>query len=432
MRHNFTVTTKRQKLVAGGIALILLAIALYVYMGMGKDSMQKVRRNRPVVEVQEVVRADMGRHIVLSGQTVADASISLAPKYNGRITAVYVELGDWVEEGQVLMVQDLEDLDISIAQNAAAAGAARADVRETAATYNANLSSKKNAYELARETAATYNANLSSKKNAYELASAKYERQKYLFSIGAISQDKLDSVEAEYSAAKAAYEVLANQQAGGMAAAIESKELLAAKQEHATEALEKQRSDMILRAPRSGIIAYRNAEVGAMAAAGTKAFTLVDNGHINVDCTIGENDAAILQAGMEVNVTIDALGKDFLGKIIFVSPAMDEDSKSYRVRVSLDNPDNTVKAGLFAHTAVDILQRPQTIFVPQSAVLTRNGEQYVFVLREDGTVERRVVKIGLLNDVSEEILEGLAEGEKVVLTNQDKLQDGMKVKVAAE
>ena len=396
---------------AGGIALILLAIALYVYMGMGKDSMQKVRRNRPVVEVQEVVRADMGRHIVLSGQTVADASISLAPKYNGRITAVYADLGDWVEEGQILMVQDLEDLDISIAQNAAAAGAARADVRETAATYNANLSSKK---------------------NAYELASAKYERQKYLFSIGAISQDKLDSVEAEYSAAKAAYEVLANQQAGGMAAAIESKELLAAKQEHATEALEKQRSDMILRAPRSGIIAYRNAEVGAMAAAGTKAFTLVDNGHINVDCTIGENDAAILQAGMEVNVTIDALGKDFLGKIIFVSPAMDEDSKSYKVRVSLDNPDSTVKAGLFAHTAVDILQRPQTIFVPQSAVLTRNGEQYVFVLREDGTVERRVVKIGLLNDVSEEILEGLAEGEKVVLTNQDKLQDGMKVKVAAE
>jgi RND family efflux transporter MFP subunit len=353
----------------------------------------------------------MGRHIVLSGQTVADASISLAPKYNGRITAVYADLGDWVEEGQILMVQDLEDLDISIAQNAAAAGAARADVRETAATYNANLSSKK---------------------NAYELASAKYERQKYLFSIGAISQDKLDSVEAEYSAAKAAYEVLANQQAGGMAAAIESKELLAAKQEHATEALEKQRSDMILRAPRSGIIAYRNAEVGAMAAAGTKAFTLVDNGHINVDCTIGENDAAILQAGMEVNVTIDALGKDFLGKIIFVSPAMDEDSKSYRVRVSLDNPDSTVKAGLFAHTAVDILQRPQTIFVPQSAVLTRNGEQYVFILREDGTVERRVVKIGLLNDVSEEILEGLAEGEKVVLTNQDKLQDGMKVKVAAE
>lgn len=408
MRHKFKLMSRKQKIIAGGICLLMLAAALYFYLGAGQKNQQDVRRNVPAVQVQEVVRADMGRHIVLSGQTVADASVSLAPKYNGRIIEVYADLGDWVEEGQILMVQDLADLDISIAQNTAAAGAARADAREAAATYNANLASKK---------------------NAYALAQAKYERQQYLFSIGAISQDTLDSVEAEYSAAKAAYEVLANQQAGGMAAAIESKELTAVKQERATEALEKQRADMILRAPRSGVIAYRNAEVGALAAAGTKAFTLVDNGHINVDCSIGENDAAVLQTGMEVMVTIDALGRDYTGKIIFVSPAMDEDSKSYKVRISLDNPDNMVKAGLFAHTAVDVLQRPQTIFVPQSAVLTRNGEQYVFVLLADGTVEKRVVKIGLLNDAFEEILEGIAEGEKVVLSNQDKLQDGMKVKV---
>ena len=408
MRHKFNLMSRKQKIIAGGICLLMLTVALYVYLGAGQKNQQNVRRDVPVVQVQEVVRSDMGRHIVLSGQTIADASVSLAPKYNGRIAAVYADLGDWVEEGQILMVQDLADLDISIAQNSAAAGAARADAREAAATYNANIISKK---------------------NAYELAQAKYERQQYLFSIGAISQDTLDSVEAEYSAAKAAYEVLANQQAGGMAAAIESKELTAVKQERATEALEKQRADMILRAPRSGVIAYRNAEVGALAAAGTKAFTLVDTGHINVDCSIGENDAAVLQAGMAVMVTIDALGRDYAGKIIFVSPAMDEDSKSYKVRISLDTSDNTVKAGLFAHTAVDVLQRPQTIFVPQSAVLTRNGEQYVFVLLTDGTVEKRVVKIGLLNDAFEEILEGIAEGEKVVLSNQDKLQDGMKVKV---
>ena len=408
MRHKFNLMSRKQKIIAGGICLLMLTVALYVYLGAGQKNQQNVRRDVPVVQVQEVVRSDMGRHIVLSGQTIADASVSLAPKYNGRIAAVYADLGDWVEEGQILMVQDLADLDISIAQNSAAAGAARADAREAAATYNANIISKK---------------------NAYELAQAKYERQQYLFSIGAISQDTLDSVEAEYSAAKAAYEVLANQQAGGMAAAIESKELTAVKQERATEALEKQRADMILRAPRSGVIAYRNAEVGALAAAGTKAFTLVDNGHINVDCSIGENDAAVLQAGMAVMVTIDALGRDYAGKIIFVSPAMDEDSKSYKVRISLDTSDSTVKAGLFAHTAVDILQRPQTLFVPQSAVLTRNGEQYVFVLLPDGTVEKRVVKIGLLNDAFEEILEGIAEGEKVVLSNQDKLQDGMKVKV---
>ncbi|SDP38227.1 RND family efflux transporter, MFP subunit [Selenomonas ruminantium] len=409
MRHKFTNMTRKKMLIAGGVCLLLLAVALYFYMGTNKDTARRVRRNMPEVRVQEVVRQDMQRHIVLSGQTVADASINLAPKYNGRITAVYADLGDHVEEGQVLMVQDLGDLDISIAQNSAAAGAAWADAREASAAYNANIISKRNAYELAK---------------------AKYERQKYLFSIGAISQDTLDSMEQEFSASRAAYEVLANQVADGGAAAVQSKELTAQKQEHATEALKKQREDMILRAPRAGVIVYRSAEVGALAAAGTKTFVLVDNSHINIDCSIAENDAAILQPGMAVKVTIDALGRDFTGKIIFVSPAMEEGAKSYQVRISLEEADETVKAGLFAHTAVDIMQKPQALFVPKEAVLTRNGQQYVFVLLEEDKVEQRSVKIGLLNDESEEIIEGLNEGEKVVLTNQDKLRSGMKVKVA--
>lgn len=409
MRHNFAGMTRGQKLTAGGICLLLLAVAFYFYMGQGKNEVQNIRRDMPQVQVQEVVRQDMMRHIVLSGQTVADASINLAPKYNGRITAVYADLGDRVEEGQVLMVQDLGDLDISIAQNSAAAGAAWADAREAAASYNANIIGKKNAYELAK---------------------AKYERQKYLFSIGAISQDTLDKAEQEFTANRAAYEILANQVTDGGAAAVQSKELTAQKQERATEALQKQREDMIMRAPRSGVIAYRNAEAGAMASAGTKVFSLVDNSHINVDCSISENDSAILQPGMDVTITIDALGRTYAGKIIFVSPAMDEDSKSYKVRLSLQEADEAVKAGLFAHTAVDILQRPQTIFVPQAAVVSRNGETYVFVVDEEGKVEQRAVKIGLLNDESEEIIEGLAEGEKVVISNQDKLHTGMKVRVA--
>ena len=408
--HRFAAMTRGQKLAVGGICLILLTVAFYFYMGAGKTTEQKQQRSLPAVRVQTVERRDMQRHIVLSGQTVANASINLAPKYSGRIAAVYVSLGDRVEEGQVLMAQDMEDLDISIAQNTAAAGAAWADTREAAATYNANYLSKKNAYELAK---------------------SKYERQQYLFSIGAISQDTLDSVENEYTASKAAFEILANQVAGGEAAAVQSKEYNAVKQDRAVDALKKQREDMFLRAPRSGIIAYRNAEAGAMAASGTKAFTLVDNSHINVDCTISENDAAILTPGMAVSITIDALGRDYAGKIVFVSPAMEESSKSYLVRLEITEADEAVKAGLFAHTAVDILQRPQTIFVPQEAVLTRNGVNSVFVLLPDGTVEQREVKIGLLNDEDEEIISGLSEGEQVVLSNQDKLQTGTKVQVVS-
>lgn len=409
MRHKLQQMNRREMMVAGTICLLLLVTACYFYLGQQKSVKKKVRQGLPLVKVQTVTRQDMMRHVALSGQTVADANIALAPKYTGRIVQVCASLGDVVQAGQVLMVQDTGDLDISINQNSAAANAAHADAREAAAAYDANYIKTR---------------------NAYELEQGKYERNKYLFSIGAISQDTLDSVNQEYMASKAAFEVLANQVDGSSAASVQSKEYTAEKQEHATSALRKQREDMILRAPRDGIIGYRNAEAGAIATAGTKVLSLVDNRHINVDCTLSEGDAAILKTGMDVNVTIDALGQDYTGRIVYVSPAMDDSSKTYQVRIELGENSDTIKAGLFAHTAIDILQRPAALFVPKEAVLSKNGRQSIFVLNPDGTVEEREVKIGLINDADEEIIAGLSDGEIVVLSNQDKLQTGMKVDAA--
>lgn len=399
---------KRRLVVAGAVCLVLLALALRLYMGGGSQEKKKVAHGRPLVKVVTVARADMMRHIDLSGQTVADANIPLAPKYTGRITEVRAKLGDEVKAGDVLMVQDTGDLDISIAQNDAAAGAAQADAREARASYDAN-------YLKAR--------------NDLELEQSKYERNQYLYSIGAISQDTLDSVKQEYLASKAAFDVLADQVEGGNAASVESKSYTAQKAERATDALRRQREDMYLRAPRDGVIGYRNAEVGAIVSAGTKVFSLVDNSHLNVDCTLAESDAAILKSGMEVEVTIDALGADYPGKIVYVSPAMDDTSKTYQVRIELETEDDEMKAGLFAHTAIDVLQRRATLCVPKEAVLSRNGRQMLFVVDADGKVESREVKIGLMNDAEVEILDGIEPGDTVVVTNQDKLQDGKKVEM---
>ena len=395
----------RKRLAAvGAVCFVLLALALRAYMGGGSEEKKKVSHGRPLVKVVTVARADMMRHIALSGQTVADADIPLAPKYTGRVTEVRAKLGDEVKAGDVLMVQDTGDLDISIAENAAAAGAAQADAREARASYDAN-------YLKAR--------------NDLDLEQSKYERNEYLYSIGAISQDTLDKVKQEYLASKAAFDVLADQVEGGSAASVESKAYTAEKAQHATAALRRQREDMYLRAPRAGVIGYRNAEAGA------KVFSLVDTSHINVDCTIAEADAAILKAGLPVEVTIDALGEDYAGEIVYVSPAMDEASKTYQVRIELTDEAarETIKAGLFAHTAVDILQRRATLCVPKEALLSRTGRQVLFVVREDGTVEERAVKVGLMNDAEVEILDGLEPGDTVVVTNQDKLQDGKKVEM---
>ncbi len=408
MRHRFSELKRRDMYIAGGICLVLLACMVYIYTGQtGKKDKVNMEKGNPLVEVYKVERADMMRHIALSGQTVADAHITLAPKYSGRITAVQAKLGDHVKAGDVLMVQDTGDLDWSIRQNQAAAQAAAADAVEAEATYNANYIKTQNAYEIER---------------------MKYERNAYLFSIGAISQETLDSVKEEYMTSKAAYEALDNQSDGSsMPASVASKQYTADKNSYAAKGLEKQREDMYLIAPRDGVIGYRAAEVGALAAAGTKVFELVDNSHVYVDCSLSENDAAVLETGMDVDVTIDALGQSYTGKLVYVSPAMDDSAKTYTVRISLDEDKSAIKAGLFARSQIDILQRPQTLFVPKEAVINKNGRVTVFVVRPDQTVEERDVRIGLLNDTQEEIISGLADGDVVALSNQDRLKDGMTV-----
>ena len=401
-----------QKLGRGRYGIILalvLVSALYLYFRQGSEGKHPgAREHRPVVKTMILQRADLSRHILLSGQTVAEADIDLAPKYTGRVAEVLVQLGDAVEAGQPLLIQDVSDLDISIGQQQAAAMAARADAREAAATYDAN-------YLKAR--------------NGYELEKAKYERNLYLFSIGAISQDKLDSVKQEFLASQAAFEILENQVEEGDAATVKSKVYQAEKTQWGADALLQQREDMVLRAPRSGIIGYRKVEAGEIISAGTKVLSLVDSSHMKVDCTLSEADAAVLQPGMEVTVTIDAMGADYPGRIIYVSPAMDETAKNYQVRIELLGEELQLKAGLFAHTSLDILQRKNCLYVPKEAVLSRNGRQMVFVLDSGGRAEMREVRLGLMNDEADEILSGLSEGDEVIISNLDRLQQGMVVEV---
>lgn len=403
--------SKKLKLLAAVICCVVLAVALYGHFRGEDGSRKAMRQNRPLVRVEEIHRADMMRHVNLSGQTVAEADIVLAPKYTGRVIEVYVKLGDRVRKGDVLLRQDMGDVELAIQENRAAAQAAAAEALVAEATYNANYLKVKNDFEVEQR---------------------KYDRNEYLFQIGAISQETLDSVQQEYLASKAAYEILENQASNGEdAASVLSKRFAAEKALQATAILEKQRDDLLLRAPRDGVIGYRNVEEGEIVSAGTKVLSLVDNHNIYVDCTLSEGDAAILHAGDSLPVSIDAMGRTYEGKIVYVSPAMDEASKTYTVRIELSGEErDRLKAGLFARAQLDILQRKGTLFVPKEAVYRKNGRPAIFVLKPDGTVEERMVEIGLLNDVDEEILSGLSEGEKVVLNNQDKLQTGTVVELS--
>lgn len=398
----------RHKLIAFSLVFLLACIGIYLISHSNTTKKDKGELKNATVQAYQVSRQNMTRKISLSGQTVPLAQVDLSTKYAGRIASVNVDLGDTVSPGQVLLVQDIQDAALTLQQNQAALQQANADSKSAESQFAADL--QKAAVD-------------------YDTAKMNYNRYVILKNEGAISQKELDTMYQSMIVAKSSLEQLQSQQVGDVPASVASKYAAQAKASYAVDSTNQQLDDMTLRAPRAGTITYRNAEVGAMANANTKVLTITDTSSIYIDCSLAEADVAALQVGTTLPVSIESVANTYDGIITYVSPAMDPSTKTYTVRISLTNPDASLRGGMFAQASLDVLQRPDTLFVPKDALLEQNGISQLYVILPDNTIEIRTVKTGFRNDDYVEITDGLTDGDRIATTNLARLKDGTHVMI---
>lgn len=403
--------SSRNKLVAFGLVFLLACAGIYVISHSDRAAKSSSALTNASVQSYRAERRDMMRTISLSGQTVPLAQVDLSTKYAGNITAVYVDLGDTVEPGQVLLEQDPVDTSLQLSQNRAAWAQAAAETKSAQSQFYSDL-----------------------QKAQVEYATAKmnYNRYVILKDEGAVSQKDLDTMYQALIVAKAALDNLQLQNVGDTPALIAGKQAAQAKAKYTVDSLSKQLEDLTIRAPRHGVISYRNAEAGAMAAANTKVLTITDTSGIYIDCPVAEADVAAIQPGMTVSISVESLANTYDGTITYVSPAMDPTNKTYIVRITLSNPDNLLRGGMFAQSSLEVLQRRNTLFVPKDALVEQNGVSQLYVINPDNTIAIRTVKTGLRNDNYVEILEGLSDGEQIATTNLARLRDGVSVTIEKE
>ncbi|MDR3563429.1 MAG: efflux RND transporter periplasmic adaptor subunit [Negativicutes bacterium] len=394
---------KKIRIIIGIVSLAILGLVFYGYQSQKAGVTQRSSDIKPVVDILQLERRDMTRKIELTGKTVPESQVDISAKYSGKITQINVTLGQKVEPGQILLVQDTDDIDAALAQNEATLRGADADAVESNASFQSS-------YEKAKAD--------------YQLSLTNYQRYKTLYETGAVSKQALDNAEQTVVAAKAAVDIWANQLMAGSSASVMSKQAARDKAQGGIYALQNQRDDMIMRAPRAGIIGFRQAEVGNFAQAGQKLLSIVDNSKIYVDCPVSEQDVGQIVPGMAAKVAIESLGKTYNGKITYISPAMDAATQSFTVRLALEDIDDTLKAGMFARTDISILLRPKTIFVPKEAVVSVNGRDRVLIIDDNNQVVERNVQIGLRNDKYVEILKGVNEGERIAVSNLARLKAG--------
>lgn len=181
-----------------------------------------------------------------------------------------------------------------------------------------------------------------------------------------------------------------------------------------------------VRATDDGVIAARSATPGQVVSAGTELFRLVRRGRLEWRAEIQERDFARIRPGL--TATLDGMSGSTTGRVRTVSPGIDAGTRTGMAYIDLP-ADSPLRAGMFAQGGIDVGSVPG-LTVPAKALVQRDGFDYLFALRPDGTVEQRRVTRGTTADGRIEIVSGLAAADRVVVDGAGFLRDGDAVRLA--
>ncbi|MDF2932774.1 MAG: bepF 3 [Chryseobacterium sp.] len=191
--------------------------------------------------------------------------------------------------------------------------------------------------------------------------------------------------------------------------------------------------DTKLYASFSGIVSQKLTEAGATAAPGVSAFTIVKTDKVYATASITENEISSLKIGDIAEVSIPSLNRKIRGNITIINPQADDNSKTYTVKIRLDNPGGQILPGMITNININTGKSKDAIILPAQAVLKNpDGSSCVYTVRSDKnstTAFKKRVEMQNMAGTSEIIIKsGLAPDDLVVISGQTQLEDGKTVK----
>ncbi|MFW5866381.1 MAG: efflux RND transporter periplasmic adaptor subunit, partial [Armatimonadota bacterium] len=179
--------------------------------------------------------------------------------------------------------------------------------------------------------------------------------------------------------------------------------------------------------PIAGLVAARMVDAGEGAMPGTPVMRIVDIDPIRIDAVVNQLDIERVSTGDPAVVQFDGLSeRDFRGTVTEIEPQAIPDSRNYVARIEVPNPGGVVKPGMFARVSILLGSREDVVVIKRDALLERDHVREVYVV-VDGAVEVRDVEVGVISGNLVEIIDGVREGETVIVSGQDTVAEGEKV-----
>jgi len=374
----------------------------------------------PVV-VGTVTTQHVTTEVEVVGSVEPQLATTLSTEIAGSTQHFDLREGDFVQKGTTVVAQ-LKATELTLAVNEAEAELTKA---------RADLTKLKRG--LRQEEIDEKRAEVAEKKTWVEKYAKDVERTKSLVTRDMISMSEFDQAEANSLAAKAQYErALRSLRVAELGFRQEEIAAAEAEVQRLQAKVQRLRDDVqktVIRAPVSGFITNRYAELGQWVERGGKVADIIDLAAVLVRVPVHERDIRLVQVGDQAVVTLDALpNRTFTGRVKYITPQAHLASRTFPVKIEvLNTPDTAIKAGMFARVTLRLGAAQQSVFVPKDAVVRRASGQVVFVV-EDGKARLVPIKTGRTHEGLIEVLEGqLRPGDSVVITGNEILQDQMAV-----
>lgn len=314
---------------------------------------------------------ELRRVLPLSGALRALNQASVKARVAGEVQQVLVREGETVKEGQVLARIEQTDYQSKVDQ------------------ARGSLVASQGQLDIAKQTR---------------------DNNQMLVDKGFISRNAFDTAASQYDIAKANVD-----SARG-----------------ALEVARKALADTVVRSPMNGMISARNVQPGEKIAVDGKLLDVVDLSQMELEAPVPTNDILKVSIGQEVQLAVEGLPNPVTGKVVRINPATQSGSRSIMVYVRVGNPDQLLRAGMFADASLTLEKKDRVLTVPTTAIQVEDGNAYVYAI-ENGVLARRPVVTGLrgrdANGSAVEIASGLTDGAQIVRANLGILREGTPVRI---
>jgi HlyD family secretion protein len=398
--HSRTASRGRLFAAIGAVGLVAGAIAGYITLADASVGLDGSR-------LATVERGTMLKSVVATGKVEPITKIEIKSKANGIIKALRVNVDTLVNEGDILVELDKEQLLAQLRGAEANLLAARA------ALEGAEAQLKKNIVEAEGPDA--------------DFARRAFERAESLFAQHLISQSSLDDARSAVEVAENKKRAAHSQLAVSQARVAEARAQVAQAKATADRAAE-ELANATIRAPIRATVLTRDVEIGSpvssilnLGANATLVMTLGDIEQVFVRGKVDEADIGQVRLGQPARIRVETFkDKVFNGRVTQISPmGVEKDNvTNFEVRVSIDNPGNELKANMTANAEIVLEEHADSLIVPEAAV-TYDAQKRAYVDVADPEArngrKRTAVKLGVGNGTKVEVLEGLKEGDRVIL-----------------